>query len=35
MTQPTLKELMLEWMKPLLTVEEFDRLVIWHLGVSL
>ena len=27
-------ELVLEWMNPLLTVEEMDRLVGWHLGVS-
>ena len=35
MTQPAEEELMLEWMNPLLTVEEMDRLVGWHLGVSL
>jgi len=29
------EELMLEWMNPLLTIEEMDRLVGWHLGVSL
>ena len=29
------EELMLEWMNPLLTVEEIDRLVGWHLGVSI
>ena len=28
-------ELMLEWMVPLLTQDEADRLVGWHLGVSL
>ena len=27
-------ELMTDWMTPLLTVEERDRLVGWHLGVS-
>ena len=27
-------ELMLEWMVPLLTQDEADRLVGWHLGVS-
>ena len=26
------EELTLEWMNPLLTVEEMDRLVGWHLG---
>ena len=29
--QPVVKDLMLEWMNPLLTVEEMDRLVGWHL----
>ena len=28
-------ELMLEWMVPLLTQDETDRLVGWHLGVRL
>ena len=28
-------ELMLEWMVPLLTPDEADRLVGWHLGVRL
>ena len=28
-------ELMQEWMSPLLTEGEQDRLVAWHLGVSL
>ena len=28
-------ELMLEWMVPLLTQDEADRLMGWHLGVSL
>ena len=28
-------ELMLDWMSPLLTEGEQDRLVGWHLGVSL
>ena len=28
-------ELMLEWMVPLLTQDEADRLVGWHLGVRL
>ena len=29
------EELTLEWMNPKLTVEEMDRLVGWHLGMSL
>ena len=33
--RPAVEELMLEWMNPLLTVEEMDRLVGWHLGVNL
>ena len=28
-------ELMADWMTPLLTQEEEDKLVGWHLGVSL
>ena len=28
-------ELMTDWMTPLLTQEEADRLMAWHLGVSL
>ena len=28
-------ELMTDWMTPLLTQEDADRLVGWHLGVSL
>ena len=28
-------ELLLEWMVPLLTQDEADRLVGWHLGVRL
>ena len=33
--RPAVEELMLEWMNPLLTVEEMYRLVGWHLGVSI
>ena len=33
--RPAVEELMLEWMNPLLTVDEMDRLVGWHLGVSI
>ena len=28
-------ELLLDWMNPILTTDEADRLVSWHLGVSL
>ena len=28
-------ELLLDWMDPILTTEESDRRVGWHLGVSL
>ena len=28
-------ELLLDWLAPFLTVEEQDRLLGWHLGVSL
>ena len=33
--RPAVEALMLEWMNPLLTVEEMDRMVGWHLGVSI
>ena len=33
--RPAVEELMLEWLNPLLTVEEMDRMVGWHLGVKL
>ena len=29
------EDLMIEWLNPLLTQDEADRLVGWHLGVSL
>ena len=32
--RPAVEELIFEWINPLLTVEEMDRLVGWHLGVS-
>ena len=32
---PVVEELLLDWLDPFLTVEEQDRLVAWHLGVSL
>ena len=28
-------ELLMDWMAPLLTVDEKDSLIAWHLGVSL
>jgi hypothetical protein len=33
--EPAVTELLLDWLDPFLTVEEQDRLVGWHLGVSL
>ena len=33
--KPAVIELMADWMTPLLSQEEADRLVAWHLGVSL
>ena len=33
--KPALTELMTDWMAPMLTQEEADRLMAWHLGVSL
>ena len=33
--EPTIEELLSEWIHPLLTEEESDRLVGWNLGVSL
>ena len=33
--KPAVTELMTDWMTPLLTQEDKDRLVGWHLGVSL
>ena len=35
MNQPAVEELMLQWMNPLLTVEQIDGLVGWHLELSL
>ncbi|AII48645.1 hypothetical protein KR52_05750 [Synechococcus sp. KORDI-52] len=32
---PVVEELLLDWLDPFLTVEEHDRLLAWHLGVSL
>ena len=33
--EPVVEELLLDWLDPFLTVEEQDRLLGWHLGVSL
>ena len=33
--KPAVTELMVDWMDPILTTDEADRLVGWHLGVSL
>ena len=33
--KPAIEVLMIEWLNPLLTQDEADRLVAWHLGVSL
>ena len=32
---PAVIELMVDWMDPILTTDAADRLVGWHLGVSL
>ena len=33
--EPAVTEFLLDWLNSLLTVEEQDRLLGWHLGVSL
>ena len=33
--KPAVTELLLDWMDPILTIDEADRLVCWRLGVSL
>ena len=33
--EPAVTELLQDWIDPFLTVEEQDRLMAWHLGVSL
>ena len=33
--EPAVTELLMDWFDPFLTVEEQDRLLVWHLGVSL
>ena len=32
--KPAIEELMIEWLNPLLMQDEADKLVGWHLGVS-
>lgn len=32
---PAVTELLVDWMTPLMTVDEKNRLVAWHLGLSL
>ncbi len=32
---PAVSELLVDWITPILTTDEADRLVGWHLGVSL
>ena len=32
--EPAATEMLLDWLDPFLTVEERDRLLGWHLGVS-
>ena len=33
--KPAVTEVLLDWLDPFLTEEEQDRLLGWHLGVSL
>jgi len=33
--EPAVTELLLDWMNPFITETERDRIVGWHLGVSL
>ena len=33
--KPAVEELLLNWLAPFLTEDEKDRLIAWHLGVSL
>ena len=33
--RPAVEELLLNWLAPFLTEAEKDRLIAWHLGVSL
>ena len=33
--KPAVEELLLNWLAPFLTEDEKERLIAWHLGVSL
>ena len=33
--KPAVEELLLDWLAPFLTEDAKDRLIAWHLGVSL
>ena len=33
--EPAVTELLLDWLDPFITRVESDRIVLWHLGVSL
>ena len=33
--KPAVEELLLNWLAPFLAEEEKDRMIAWHLGVSL
>ena len=33
--EPVVEELPLDWLDPILTIEQQHRLLCWHLGVSL
>ena len=33
--KPAVKELLMDWLDPFLNEAEKDRLIAWHLGVSL
>ena len=33
--EPAVTELVLDWLDPFITRVERDRIVVWHLGVSL
>ena len=33
--KPAVEELLLDWLAPFVTEDEKDRLIAWHLGVSL
>ena len=35
LSEPAVIELMVDWMDPILTTDEADRLVGWRLGVNL